>query len=87
MHETGDLEDSCDPNRQQVGDTERDLRVVPRVAGVRTSGTLGRYSLAIRAACAKQRSCGTAQGAISDGRPYRDLKMPTQEVLSARVFS
>lgn len=37
------------------------------------SGTLGRYSSAIRAACAKERSCGSVRGAISDGRPYRDL--------------
>jgi hypothetical protein len=41
-------------------------------ASVRTSSTLGRYSSAIRAACAKERSCGSARGAISDGRPYRD---------------
>src|ERR1035441_1613562 len=46
---------------------------VPRVAGVRTSSTLGRYSSAIRAACANERSCGSARGAISNGRPYRDL--------------
>ena len=42
-------------------------------ASVRTSSTLGRYSSAIRAACANERSCGSARGAISDGRPYRDL--------------
>ncbi len=42
-------------------------------AGVRTSSTLGRYSSAIRAACANERSCGSARGAISNGRPYRDL--------------
>ena len=46
---------------------------VPRVAGVRTSSTLGRYSSAIRAACANERSCGSARGAISNGRPYPDL--------------
>src|ERR1035441_3700798 len=49
---------------------------VPRVAGVRTSSTLGRYSSAIRAACANERSCGSARGAISNGRPYRDLIVP-----------
>ena len=49
---------------------------VPRVAGVRTSSTLGRYSSAIRAACANERSCGSARGAISNGRPYRDLVDP-----------
>jgi hypothetical protein len=55
---------------------------VPRVAGVRTSSTLGRYSSAIRAACANERSCGSARGAISNGRPYRDLKMPGVGILS-----
>jgi hypothetical protein len=34
---------------------------------------LGRHSSAIRAACANERSCGSERGAISDGRPYRDL--------------
>jgi len=33
---------------------------------------LGRYSSAIRAACANERSCGSVRGAISDDRPYRD---------------
>ena len=42
-------------------------------ASVRTSSTLGRYPSAIRAACANKRSCGSARGAISDDRPYRDL--------------
>ena len=46
---------------------------VKQVASVRTSGMLDRYSSAIRAACAKERSCGSVRGAISDGRPYRDL--------------
>ncbi len=44
------------------------------LAGVRTSSTLGRYSSAIRAACANERSCGSARGAISNGRPYRDVR-------------
>src|ERR1017187_4420044 len=55
---------------------------VPRVAGVRTSSTLGRYSSAIRAACANERSCGSARGAISNGRPYRDLIWPCAGHLS-----
>ena len=37
---------------------------------------LGRYLSAIRAACANERSCGSERGEISNGRPYRDLKMP-----------
>jgi hypothetical protein len=37
---------------------------------------LGRYSSAIRAACANERSCGSVRGAISDDRPYRDLTTP-----------
>ncbi|HWY54924.1 MAG TPA: hypothetical protein VNZ03_10705, partial [Terriglobales bacterium] len=45
-------------------------------ASVRTSGTLGRYSSAIRAACANERSCGSVRGTISNGRPYRDLIFP-----------
>jgi hypothetical protein len=49
---------------------------------VRTSVSLGRYSSAIRAACANERSCGSVRGAISDGRPYRDLKMPRTGILS-----
>jgi len=49
------------------------LRVSHGWASVRTSSTLGRYSSAIRAACANERSCGSARGAISNGRPYRDL--------------
>jgi hypothetical protein len=56
---------------------------VPRVDEVRTSGTLGRYSSAIRAACANERSCGSVRGAISDGRPYRDLT-PFQFPLTQR---
>ena len=35
---------------------------VPRWASVRTSGMLGRYSSAIRAACANKRSCGSVRG-------------------------
>jgi len=35
---------------------------------------LGRYSSAIRAACANERSCGFVRGTISNGRPYRDPK-------------
>jgi len=54
-------------------DTERGLRVFHGWASVRTSCTLGRYSFVIRAACANERSCGSVRGAISNGRPYRDL--------------
>src|SRR5262252_9180042 len=38
------------------------LRVSHGWASVRTSVMLGRYSSAIRAACAKERSCGTVRG-------------------------
>src|ERR1039458_9970980 len=42
---------------------------------------LGRYSSAIRAACANERSCGSVRGAISDDRPYRDLSyLPNNRV-------
>ena len=53
---------------------------------MRTSSMLGRYSSAIRAACANERSCGSVRGATSNGRPYRDLKMPRQRVLSEMAF-
>jgi hypothetical protein len=51
------------------------LRVAHGLASVRTSCPLGRHSSAIRAACANERSCGSERGAISDVRPYRDLKI------------
>ena len=61
-------------------DTRPTLSGTPRVpTGGRVCGQalmLGRYSSAIRAACANERSCGSVRGAISDGRPYRDLKFP-----------
>ena len=43
---------------------------------VRTRFMLGRYSSAIRAACANERSCGSVRGAISNDRSYRDLVDP-----------
>jgi len=52
-------------------------------ASVRPSSTLGRYSSAIRAACANERSCGSARGAISDGRPYRDRQLAPVQGLTA----
>ena len=52
------------------------LRVSHGWASVRTSGTLGRDSSAIRAACANERSCGSVRGAINNGRPYRDPTTP-----------
>src|ERR1019366_8046296 len=59
---------------------------VPRVAGVRTSSTLGRYSSAIRAACANERSCGSARGAISNGCPYRDLIDPVLSEMAVHLI-
>src|ERR1039458_10735129 len=44
---------------------------------------LGRYSSAIRAACANERSCGSVRGAISDDRPYRDLNDISNTLLDA----
>jgi hypothetical protein len=40
---------------------------------------LGRYSSAIRAACANERSCGSVRGAISNGRPYRDQQQSVSD--------
>jgi hypothetical protein len=45
---------------------------VTQVTSVRASDMLARYLSAIRAACANERSCGSARGAISNGGPYRD---------------
>src|SRR5215471_3036263 len=59
------------------------LRVSHGWASVRTSVMLGRYSSAIRAACANERSCGTVRGAISDGCPYRD---PSSRRLQGMYF-
>jgi hypothetical protein len=41
-------------------------------ARVRTSSTLGRYSSAIRAAYANERSCGSVRGVPREWYPYRD---------------
>jgi len=37
---------------------------------------VGRYSSEIRTGCANERTSGSARGAISNGRPYRDLIDP-----------
>jgi len=62
-------------------------RVSQGWASVRTGSTLGRYLSAIRAACANERSCGSARGAISNGRPYRDLIDPVASVSSCQSSS
>jgi hypothetical protein len=43
------------------------------LSGVRTSGSLGRYSSEIRTGCAKERPSGSVRGAARNGCPYRDL--------------
>jgi hypothetical protein len=55
--------------------TQSGARVSPGLAGVRkaSSRSLRRQSSEIRAVCANERSYGSARGAISDNRPYRDL--------------
>src|ERR1035437_1973263 len=55
-------------------------------ASVRTSSTLGRYSSAIRAACANERPSGSVRGAISDGRPYRDSSTSNPLTLALRAL-
>ena len=42
------------------------------LTGVRTSGSLGRYSSEIRTGCANERPSGSVRGATSNGCPYRD---------------
>jgi len=42
------------------------------LTGVRTSGSLGRYSSEIRTGCAKERPSGSVRGAPGDWCPYRD---------------
>jgi hypothetical protein len=55
--------------------TQSGARVSPELAGVRkaSSRSLRRQSSEIRAVCANERSYGSARGATSDNRPYRDL--------------
>src|ERR1022692_3932311 len=43
------------------------------LAGVRTSGPLGRYSSEIRTGCANERPSGSVRGAPGNWCPYRDL--------------
>jgi hypothetical protein len=52
------------------------LRVFHGWASVRTSDTLGRYPSEIRTGCANERTSGSARGAISNDRPYRDPVIP-----------
>jgi hypothetical protein len=42
------------------------------LSGVRTSGSLGRYSSEIRTGCANERPSGSVRGAPADWCPYRD---------------
>jgi hypothetical protein len=44
------------------------------LTGVRTSGSLGRYSSEIRTGCAKERPSGSVRGAPGDWCPYRDQR-------------
>jgi hypothetical protein len=55
-------------------------------ASVRTGSTLGRYSSAIRAACANERSCGSVRGEPGDWCPYRDhqLRSPSAPIRESR---
>ena len=43
----------------------------PRVLA--SPGTLRAVIICDKTACANERSCGSARGVISNGRPYRDL--------------
>ena len=47
------------------------------LSGVRTSGSLGRYSSEIRTGCANERPSGSVRGAPGDWCPYRD-RQPRQ---------
>jgi len=55
--------------------------VFRRRASVRLSGCFGRYSSAIKAARANERSCGSARGGASDGRSYHDQLTPRTETV------
>jgi hypothetical protein len=46
------------------------------LTGVRTSGSLGRYSSEIRTGCANERPSGSVRGAPGDRCPYRDRQLP-----------
>jgi len=56
--------------------TQSRTRVSQGLAGVRKASFLiaCRQSSEIRAVCANERSYGSVRGAISDDRPYRDLR-------------
>jgi hypothetical protein len=45
------------------------------LSGVRTSGSLGRYSSEIRTGCANERPSGSVRGAPGDWCPYRDHQL------------
>src|ERR1035441_11017756 len=49
--------------------------------------SLRRQSSEIRAVCASERSYGSARGATSDGRPYRDYIESTPRYQSGESFS
>src|SRR5664280_2693058 len=46
--------------------------------------SLRRQSSEIRAVCASERSYGSARGATSDGRPYRDHVIPDEQPVRFR---
>ena len=52
------------------------------LTGVRTSGSLGRYSSEIRTGCAKERPSGSVRGAPGDWCPYRDRQLTTRGCLA-----
>ena len=50
------------------------------LSGMRTSGSLGRYSSEIRTGCAKKRPSGSVRGAPGNWCPYRDRQSPVSDV-------
>jgi hypothetical protein len=55
------------------------------LSGVRTSGSLGRYSSEIRTGCANERPSGSVRGAPGDWCPYRDHQPITSSSTKRRI--
>jgi len=55
-----------------------------KVAGVRTSSTLGRSASAIAAACADERSCGSVRGCALKARGIQSFEIMTAAKLSSQ---
>ena len=65
--------------------TQSGERVSQGLSGVRTSGSLGRYSSEIRTGCANERPSGSVRGAPGDWCPYSDLIDLRRDVTASQL--